>query len=228
MYAYRNDLYVGTCIINGGHDLTHDIGPASAELLRIHRDDSWDLIVGQPRETASGFKHPLSGFEPGFNSPFAGYFWRMAEYDGFLYLGTFDWSVMLPYLQRQEPQDLLQRFGRWAGVDNLVTFYGGFDLFRSPNGETWAPVTTNGFGNAYNFGVRNLVPTPYGLFLGAANPFGPDVAVRHGAHWTYIPNERGGAEVWLGAKPEPEEEQEEQEEEEAESDGDDEQSGDGG
>jgi hypothetical protein len=199
MYPFRGALYVGSCIPNGGYDLAHKIGPAAPELIRIHPDDTWDLLVGDARATNQGWKPPLSEFGPGFANPFCGYFWRMAEFDGFLYLGTLDWSVLLPYVRMDPDVYPAARRVRWLGVENVVRFSGGFDLFRSQDGVTWAPVTTSGFGNPYNFGVRNLVPTPYGLFVGAANPFGPEIAIRTADRWEFAPNPRGGAEVWLGS-----------------------------
>ena len=36
-------------------------------------------------------------------------------------------------------------------------------------GVTFTPITTTGFGDKYNFGVRTMAATPYGLFLGTAN-----------------------------------------------------------
>jgi hypothetical protein len=198
MRVFGDALYVGGGIQNGGYDRTHNIGPAAAELIRIHPDDSWDLIVGEARSTPQGFKRPLSGFGPGFENITNGYFWRMAEFDGFLYVGTFNWTALLPYLQPIKPGHIGDRIGRWFGIDNLVQFDAGFDLYRSQDGVQWCPVTTTGFGNPYNYGVRTMVGTPYGLFVGTANPFGPEVAVRTPNGWVYAPNPRGGAEVWLG------------------------------
>jgi hypothetical protein len=57
--------------------------------------------------------------------------------------------------------------------------------------------------NSYNYGIRNLVSTEHGLFLGTANPFGPRVAVRRDNGWTYEDNAQGGLEVWLGKPVEP-------------------------
>jgi hypothetical protein len=198
MCVFRGALYVGSCIQNGGHDLTHHVGPAAPELIRIYPDDSWDLIVGEARRTPQGWCYPLSGFGPGFDNAFNGYFWRLAEFQGWLYVGTLDSSVLLSY-QRSIPQisgrgRLLQA----VGVNNLVRFNGGFDIYRSKNGVDWVPVTTNGFGNPYNFGARTLVATPRGLFVGTANPFGPEVALPTPTGWIYSPNPQGGAEVWLG------------------------------
>jgi hypothetical protein len=124
----------------------------------------------------------------------------MAEFDGSLYLGTFNGSVMLPYLQPPRPESKGVRLARWIGIDHLVQFEGGCDLFWSHDGVSWTPVTTTGFGNPYNFGVRSMVGTPYGLFVGTANPFGPEVAARTLNGWEYIPNPKGGAEVWLGTR----------------------------
>ncbi len=203
MCVFRGDLYVGSCIQNGGHDLTHQIGPAAPELIRIRTDDSWDLIAGEPRNTPNGPRNPLSGFGPGFDSGFNGYFWRIAEHQGSLYVGTLDWSVMLPYLNLDTFPRRAARLVERFGVDNLVNIHGGFDLYSSADGVNWRPVTTNGFGNRYNFGARTMVSTPYGLFLGTANPFGSHVAVPTANGWAYAPNPNGGTEVWCGARRSP-------------------------
>jgi hypothetical protein len=200
MCVFGDALYVGSGIQDGGYDREYDVGPGSAELIRLYPDDTWELLVGEARKTPRRFKRPLSGFGPGFDSGFNGYFWRMAEFEGFLYLGTFNWSVLLPYLKPQRSGEIGERLVRWIGIDNLVNFEGGFDLFRSHNGVHWTPVTTSGFGNPYNLGARTMVGTPYGLFVGTANSFGPEVAVRTANGWEYIPNPKGGAEVWLGTE----------------------------
>lgn len=47
----------------------------------------------------------------------------------------------------------------------------GFELYSTKDGINYDPVTLNGFNDKYNYGVRTLVPTEKGLFLGTANPF---------------------------------------------------------
>jgi hypothetical protein len=197
MTAFGDALYVGTGIQNGGHDLTYGVGPAAPELIRVESDGHWSLVAGEARSTPQGFVRPTSGAGPGFDRPSTGYFWRMAEFDGALYLGTLDWSVMLPYLRQSGPPDPNTARARWLGVDNLASF-GGFELRRSTDGDDWVPISTDGFGNPYNFGARTLLGTPRGLFLGTANPFGPEIAARSPAGWVYAPNTRAGAEVWRG------------------------------
>ena len=195
---FKDALYVGTGVVNGGYDRTRRVGPAASELIRIHPDDSWDLVVGAPRQTPTGFKHPISGLGPGFDRLFNGYFWRMAVHDGWLYLGTYNWAVLLPFLPLDAWPEAGKELFEWVGLDNLVANDGGFDLWRTWDGVDWTCVTGNGFDNQYNWGIRTMVSTAHGLFVGTANPFGPEVAVRTAEGWTYEPNPRGGLEVWLG------------------------------
>lgn len=199
MQVFNGALYVGTAIQNGGRDHKNNIGPAAPELIRIHPDDSWDLIVGNSRETAAGIKKPLSTYAPGFNNSFSGYFWCMEVHEGWLYLGTCNISsVMLPWLLDEHFPSRTQRLFKEVGVENIVKNQSGFELWRTRDGENWLPVDRRGFGTPYNIGIRNLVSTPYGLFAGTANPFGPRVAVKQEGEWVYSDNPRGGLEVWWG------------------------------
>lgn len=197
---FNGALYAGCGIINGGYHYAAGIGPASAELIRVWPDNSWDLIVGEPRMTDQGPKYPLSGIGPGFDSIFNGYIWRMCVHDGWLYVGTFSWANLLPYILIPSwPPDVQTLIEHW-GEDALVQNHGGAEIWRSADGINFEPVTRNGFGNHFNWGFRNLVSTSHGLFITTANPFGPKVAVKRHGEWVYEPNPRGGCEVWLGRK----------------------------
>jgi hypothetical protein len=126
------------------------------EIVRVDADDTWDLLVGPPRQTAQGMKRPLSGIGDGFANGFNDHVWRMAAQNGTLYAGTYDsstyWRVLPLVASRLQP--LL-----------------GGDLYRTPDGRYFSPVTMNGFGDPFSFGFRNFADTPGGLFVGAANPF---------------------------------------------------------
>jgi hypothetical protein len=50
MTGFRDALYVGTGIQNGGYDWRNKIGPAAAEIIRVNADGSWDIIVGNARD----------------------------------------------------------------------------------------------------------------------------------------------------------------------------------
>lgn len=197
MVEFDGALYVGSGIQNGGYDRTNLVGPASGEIIRIRPDGSWDLLVGTPRDTPDGPKHPLSGLGPGFDSIFAGYTWRMCVHEGWLYTTTFDWSVFLQYAHRPSPT--ARRLLNGLGFEQLADIGGGFEMWRTKDGVNWQPVTLNGMTNPFNYGGRTMESTPQGLAVGTANVFGGKSAARLASRWHYIDNPDGGTEVWLGA-----------------------------
>jgi len=197
MYPFKGALYVGSGIQGGGIDRQNKIGPSAPELVRIFPDGHWDLLVGAERDTPDGYKRPLSGYMPGFDNFFNGYFWRMCEHNGWLYLSTFDWSFALGYARRDTwPQPFIDIVSN-VGEQFILERHSGFDLYRSFDGENWLPVTRNGMNNPYNIGLRTMASSPYGLFLGTANPFGPKVMPLNGDR--YVHNLRGGCEVFLAS-----------------------------
>jgi SAM-dependent methyltransferase len=196
--VFNGSLYVGAAIFAGGYDRIYNIGPGAPEVIRLHPDDSWDLIVGEPRNTPLGLKVPLGGLGPGFNNPFTGYIWRMCVHDGWLYVGTMVWSPFLRFAAQDRWPEKLKKLVTTIDIDRLLESYAGFDLWRTRDGINWAPVTLSGFGNPYNPGIRSMVSTPHGLFACAVNVFGPEVAVKREAGWRYELNPRGGLEIWLG------------------------------
>lgn len=198
MAAFNGAIYVGTGIQGGGTDRVNNVGPAAAEVLRINADDSWDIISGDPRVIDERRIEPLSAFRAGFGNFFNGYVWTMGVHDGWLYAGTYDWSITMRWAKLDEAPARARRLFETLGAETVIDNEGGADLWRTRDGENWLPVTRRGFGNAYNLGIRNLVSTPQGLFVGTANLFGPRVAVRAEDGWQYEDNPLGGLEVWLG------------------------------
>ena len=198
LYPFKGALYIGTGIQNGGYDWRYNIGPAAAEIIRLEPNGQWDIIMGNARDG----RQPLSGLYAGFNNYFCGYLWRMGVHDGWLYAGTMDWSVILRYTDLASKPTVAARLMDKAGIEDMLKLYGGFDLWRTWDGENWLPVTRNGFDNEFNYGCRNIITTPHGLFIGTANPFGPRVAVKaKDGTWAYQDNPRGGLEVLLGRRP---------------------------
>lgn len=198
---FNGYLYVGTAIQGGGIDADNKVGPAAAEILRIAPDDSWDLIVGEPRYTPDGLKIPLSDLGPGFNNMFAGYHWAMEVHEGWLYLGNAVWTLFTKYLRDGEhlPESVRETL-KYLDRETLTDRQGGCQLWRTRDGHRWKPVTLNGFGNYYNMGIRTMKSTPYGLFVGTTNPFGPQIGVKRLAGWKYEENPDGGLEIWLGSR----------------------------
>ncbi len=197
MFPFKGALYVGSGIQGGGVDKQHRIGPAPPELIRIFPDRHWDLLVGQERDTPDGHKKPLSGYLAGFDNFFNGYFWRMCEHGGWLYVSSFDWSFALGYARRDSWPASFRNIVSSVGEQFILERQSGFDLYRSFDGENWVPVTQNGMDNPYNIGLRTMVSSPYGLFLGTANPFGPKVLPINGDR--YVHNPRGGCEIYVAS-----------------------------
>lgn len=186
LFPYRDYLYVGTGVNFAALNLFGDGAIGPPELLRVRADDSWEIVAGAARDTPEGFKAPISGRGPGLGNALTGYFWRMTEFQGVLYVGTFDLSVVAPYAENLEFDNLGERidadlppefYALLARLDpNEVAdvagaIGAGFDLWASPDGTHFELVSHNGLGDDYSYGVRNFVSLPFGLFVGTANPF---------------------------------------------------------
>jgi hypothetical protein len=221
MTTFKDYLYVGTAVgigmvmkINQGTGQPEPVGTRAFELIRIDRNDSASLIVGNKEAdnaTDGGPPEPrvpLSKMSAGFNNPFNVYAWNMAVYKGCLYVGTFDQITFIIKMMKEHPEFISQILQQYAtslspemakliasgSIALMEKIFAGGDLWKSCDGVNWLPVSLNGFNNPYNYGIREIVPTPPGsipaLAIGTANPF------------TGRPE--GGCEVWLqGVLPTP-------------------------
>jgi hypothetical protein len=127
----------------------------SSELIRVNRDDSVDLVVGNARFDGPTLRFPISGLPDGYGNLFNGHFWRMETHGGALFMGTNDWSWA---------------FRSWPIIGPLLQPEYGFDMYGTCDGQYWWPLTRNAFGNGlYNFGARTLASSPAGGFVGSAN-----------------------------------------------------------
>jgi SAM-dependent methyltransferase len=191
---FDDHLYIGSAIQFGGFDPDFQVGPAPPEVVRVRYDDTWDLVCGEARLTPDGLKVPISGMGPAFGNLCASYLWRMCAHDGWIYSADAVSSPFLRFTDESRWTPALRFF-----MDRYIRERGGFNIWRSKDGVTWYPITRDGFDNPLSLGVRTMASTPYGLFVGVGNPFGPDVAVQRAAGWVYEPNPKGGAEVWHGS-----------------------------
>jgi hypothetical protein len=175
---FKNKLYIGTQLYVGGINFQSGNGFQGCDIIRINEDDSWDTIVGPGS---------LSGYESGFNHFTNAYLWWMEEHDGWLYAGTMDNStvlagvidqideVMAALAEIQEKDAVTDALSVLNAVLDLEHYWrmmhSGADLFKSPNGVDWYPVTLDGMGDPENYGWRTMKSAPDGYFyLGSANP----------------------------------------------------------
>jgi hypothetical protein len=176
MFIFRDRLYIGT-----------DKPP---ELIRINPDDSWDLIVGPPRNTPTGYKEPLSGLGRGVDYLLANHFHRLVEYDGRLLMSTNDATGFL------RTYELAQTF--------LPSM--GFDLIYSDDGSEFAFATLTGLEHPFDIVIRVFAATPFGLAAGTSNAWeglrmylaqpAPDRSVAAPEHLTLEHRDSGVLLTW--------------------------------
>lgn len=184
--SFGDYLYLGTGFYFGSLSINPDFKPAASELLRVSADDSWQIVAGEERQTPDGFKKPISGYGAGFGNLFTGYIWKMAEYNGVLYVGTLDTSSVIQYgtepslenaIASEESRNyqallrLAQEVGAGEIADVISAVEGGFDLWATPDGVHLTLVSRTGFGDPNDWGVRSFESTSLGLFLGTDNPY---------------------------------------------------------
>lgn len=164
MSVYNGRLYVGTATFT--------------EVIRINADDTWDLVVGTPRQvpTSSGdleWKYPTSNLGAGFGNTLNDHAWQMDPAFGFFYIGTYNASTA----SRLEPNG------------DLLLPSMGAHLYQTEDGWYFVPITTNGFASTYpisndayedpidphggifDYGIRTMATTPFGMFLGTADDY---------------------------------------------------------
>lgn len=100
----------------------------------------------------------------GFDNIWTNYMWSMGVVNSRLYVGTMDWSF-LAYangFQSTNPA--------YPMIPDPTKFGGG--LFYFPDTvHGVVPVSINGVGNFFNYGIRNIMPySPTQFFVGTANP----------------------------------------------------------
>ena len=175
--VFQDKLYFGTQLYIGGVNPTSGHAFEGCDIIRINPDDSWETVVGP---------NSLSGYESGFNHFTNSYLWWMEEYDGWLYVGTFDQATLLSslldnldgvvaFFQQRGEKDALDAIAGVLDVlfdmeDYYRLTHAGGDIYKSENGVDWYPVTRDGFGDPRNYGWRTMKACPDGyLYVGSAN-----------------------------------------------------------
>ena len=105
-------VYVGTAsdpftaifdMLNGKFDMMYNVLQNPIELYRFDQNDNWELVLGTPDKNQY-FNERLGNLEAGFdndaekNLSCEQYVWALKEYNGKLFLGTFDAATLLKYV----------------------------------------------------------------------------------------------------------------------------------
>lgn len=166
--------------------------PLGAEIIRIDKNDSWELIVGgepiEKTEPVTGERgKALSGYSGGFSNPFNVYIWQLTQYRGNLIASTFDNGSNIEALRdivllNKEMitniigEDLyklvIKLYDTVLYLFDKFNYPRGFAMYSSVDGIHFTPITVNGLGNGNNYGARMLiVDSENNLYVGTANPY---------------------------------------------------------
>ena len=167
--VFKDKVYVGTMdgtVIRVTSDMSGGgmpdpsvmTKPNGQQIFRFDKYDKWERIMPPKVVSNPDIEYYLNGFL----NPLNVYIWRLGVQDGKLYAGTFDVRTML--------ESIAPLLG--FDVPTLIN-PAGFDLYCTTDGEIWYPVSINGFGDRWNYGVRSFCSDPDtdDLYLGTANPY---------------------------------------------------------
>jgi hypothetical protein len=166
--VFKNKVYVGTMdgaafrLMNGisqpaPGDLTMG-GTHGMQIYRFGSNDKWEHVMPKHNVRDEETLTVMNGFE----NPYNKYIWRFGIQKNRLYAGTFDIGT--------GTQVISAAFGMAAPT---LPTPPGFDMYWTIDGEKWREVTSDGFGDKFNYGTRAFVTDPATdtLYMGTANPF---------------------------------------------------------
>ena len=137
-------------------------------------DDLEDLDLDA--DTAEDFVNDYSGFKDLISQTIEGIKTKVANFKFGSLTQMFDFLAKIKELHNKLAE--LYNSVDWEGLkmyayisDAVKDDVWGFELFKTADGETFEPVTIDGFGDKYNYGARTLLSTDKGLYVGTANPF---------------------------------------------------------
>lgn len=167
--------------------------PMGSELIRIDKNDNWQLIVGgkplKPTNPTTGKRtKSLSGYEAGFSNPFNVYIWQLKWYNDVLLASTFDHGsnievlrdiallnkdIIVEQFNYQIYEMIIDIYNKILSLFKIYDYPRGFDLFASFDGIHFKPLSLKGLGNGNNYGGRILFTSnrDEDLYIGTANPY---------------------------------------------------------
>jgi len=129
-------------------------------------------------------KKPLSG-PMGIWSPFNHYTWSMEELDGKLFIGTKSFFRMVPEMVSAMSDKMVSRLQKRIDTTKCIrseiinvsglyipsNWVGGDLFYLTKDSNIPLNITSDGFGNQYNYGMRSMTRIRDKLYVGTANPY---------------------------------------------------------
>ncbi len=85
---FKGNLYFTSGIPTVSSTKLQSVEIKQPELIRLYPSGEWDVIMGSPRYSPSGFKIPLSGMGAGFDTPFDTTFLSLVAHGDKLYIAA--------------------------------------------------------------------------------------------------------------------------------------------
>lgn len=165
--------------------------PLGADLIRIDKNDNWEVIVGGepiiPSKSETGSRNKSkSGYLSGFSNPFNVYIWQLKEYSNCLLATTFDHgtnvetlrnvlllnrTLIIETLGENIYNFILKLYDSILCLFKKFDYQKGFDFYISFDGVHFKSLNLSGLGNSNNYGGRMLMVDDTDLYFGTANPF---------------------------------------------------------
>ncbi len=148
LHLYNDYLYIGeyndeeipleNILFNANFDFMNANLEQSVSLYRMDKNENIELVMGDATEMFP--KGSLSGLASGFGRNENQYIWRMAEYNGKLFVGTFDTSSLLEPIGQFANGDLLSMSpAEWASLIGYIKTF--IEVSGSSNEVATASVT---------------------------------------------------------------------------------------
>ena len=148
LHIYNDYLYIGeyndeeipleNILFNANFDFMNANLEQSVSLYRMDKNENIELVMGDATEMFP--KGSLSGLASGFGRNENQYIWRMAEYNGKLFVGTFDTSSLLEPIGQFANGDLLSMSpAEWASLIGYIKTF--IEVSGSSNEVATASVT---------------------------------------------------------------------------------------
>ncbi|MBQ8014842.1 MAG: hypothetical protein IJ264_01495 [Clostridia bacterium] len=148
LHLYNGYLYIGeyndeeipleNILFNANFDFMNANLEQSVSLYRMDKNENIELVMGDATEMFP--KGSLSGLASGFGRNENQYIWRMAEYNGKLFVGTFDTSSLLEPIGQFANGDLLSMSpAEWASLISYIKTF--IEVSGSSNEVATASVT---------------------------------------------------------------------------------------
>ncbi|MBE6770720.1 MAG: hypothetical protein E7547_01080 [Ruminococcaceae bacterium] len=142
LHIYNGYLYIGeyndeeipleNILFNADFDFMNANLEQSVSLYRMDKNENIELVMGNATEMFP--KGSLSGLDSGFGRNENQYIWRMADYNGKLYVGTFDTSSLLEPIGQFANGDLLSMTpAEWASLIGYIKTF--IEISGSSNSE---------------------------------------------------------------------------------------------